>query len=89
MTPEELEEIPGIEPEMVENIQTAVSYYGQFESPAGGAAGEEHSERLREKRLPRKKTSPGRRDEPAAETLPRLRAKRHVESASEDRAGGK
>jgi transcription termination/antitermination protein NusA len=32
MTPEQLEEIPGIEQDMVENIQTAVvSYYGQFE----------------------------------------------------------
>jgi N utilization substance protein A len=33
MTPEQLLEIPGIEPEMVEQIQQAVvSYYGQFES---------------------------------------------------------
>ncbi len=32
MTPEQLEEIPGIGPELVERIQTAVnSYYGQFE----------------------------------------------------------
>jgi N utilization substance protein A len=32
MTPEQLEEIPGIEQDMVENIQTAVvGYYGQFE----------------------------------------------------------
>jgi N utilization substance protein A len=32
MTPEELEEIPGIGPKMVEKIQDAVvSYYGQFE----------------------------------------------------------
>jgi len=38
MTPEELEEIPGIGVEMVEKIQNAVvSYYGQFES--GGDAG--------------------------------------------------
>jgi transcription termination/antitermination protein NusA len=37
MTPEQLEEIPGIEPEMVEKIQEAVmGYYGQFES--GGEA---------------------------------------------------
>ncbi len=35
MTPEELEAIPGIEPEMVEAIQQAVNgYYGQFEEPA-------------------------------------------------------
>jgi N utilization substance protein A len=33
MTPEQLEEIPGIGDEMVEKIQDAVvSYYGQFES---------------------------------------------------------
>jgi N utilization substance protein A len=32
MTPEELEEIPDVDPEMVEKIQMAVnSYYGQFE----------------------------------------------------------
>jgi len=42
MTPEDLEAIPGIEPEMVEAIQTAViGYYGQFEesvdSPAEAA----------------------------------------------------
>jgi N utilization substance protein A len=34
MTPEELEEIPGIGPEMVEKIFASVnSYYGQFEEP--------------------------------------------------------
>jgi N utilization substance protein A len=33
MTPEDLEALPGIDPETVEAIQTAVnSYYGQFES---------------------------------------------------------
>ncbi|MFN7999146.1 MAG: transcription termination factor NusA [Bryobacteraceae bacterium] len=32
MTPEELEEIPGIDPEMVENIRDSVTgYYGQFD----------------------------------------------------------
>jgi N utilization substance protein A len=39
MTPEQLEEIPGIEQEMVENIQSAVvSYYGQFEEQTEPAA---------------------------------------------------
>ena len=39
MTPEELEAIQGIGPEMVEKIQVAVnSYYGQFEEGAGAAA---------------------------------------------------
>ena len=37
MTPEQLEEIPGIGVEMVEKIQEAVvSYYGQFESGSEG-----------------------------------------------------
>jgi len=42
MTPEELEALPGIDPETVESIQTAVnSYYGQFEStPAEAVASE-------------------------------------------------
>jgi len=41
MTPEQLEEIPGIEQEMVENIQTAVvGYYGQFEQQEETAATE-------------------------------------------------
>ena len=39
MTPEQLEEIPGIGDEMVEKIQLAVnSYYGQFETPEAGSA---------------------------------------------------
>src|SRR5689334_13802267 len=42
MTPEQLEEIPGIGDEMVEKIQQAVvSYYGQFESGEAQAAGAE------------------------------------------------
>src|SRR5713101_7832120 len=41
MTPEELEEIPDIDPEMVEKIQMAVnSYYGQFEGSLETSAGE-------------------------------------------------
>ena len=42
MTPEQLEEIPGIEQDMVENIQTAVvGYYGQFEQRQETPAPEE------------------------------------------------
>jgi transcription termination/antitermination protein NusA len=42
MTPEQLEEIPGIGPKMVEKIQVAVnSYYLQFEQPQDAAAAEE------------------------------------------------
>jgi len=38
MTPEQLEEIPGIGPKMVEKIQEAVNgYYAQFEQPSGQA----------------------------------------------------
>jgi hypothetical protein len=53
MTPEQLEEIPGIGDEAVEKIQGAVvSYYGQYESSGEGeavppesvAAGEEAQE---------------------------------------------
>jgi N utilization substance protein A len=43
MTPEQLEEIPGIDPTMVEKIQVAVNnYYSQFESgePAGAPVAE-------------------------------------------------
>jgi N utilization substance protein A len=50
MTPEQLEEIPGIGPEMVERIQIAVNnYYSQFEGAVAeppaeeAAAGEEHA----------------------------------------------
>jgi N utilization substance protein A len=39
MTPEQLEEIPGIEPELVEKIQLAVNnYYSQFEASEAGNA---------------------------------------------------
>jgi N utilization substance protein A len=41
MTPEQLEDIQGIGPAMVEEIQTSVNaYYGQFEDPAEEAASE-------------------------------------------------
>ncbi len=42
MTPEELEAVPGIDPETVQSIQVAVNgYYGQFEtSPVETVAGE-------------------------------------------------
>jgi N utilization substance protein A len=52
MTPEQLEEIPGIEPELVEKIQLAVNaYYGQFETggqPTETAAGAEPAEAVTE-----------------------------------------
>jgi N utilization substance protein A len=42
MTPEQLEEIPGIGPKMVERIQLAVNnYYGQFEEVAPPATGDD------------------------------------------------
>jgi N utilization substance protein A len=40
MTPEQIEEIPGIGPEAIQDIQAAVNgYYGQFEEPAPYDAG--------------------------------------------------
>jgi N utilization substance protein A len=40
MTPEELEEVPGIGPKMVERIQIAVNnYYGQFEQGSDSPEG--------------------------------------------------
>jgi N utilization substance protein A len=42
MTPEQLQEIPGIDPEMVENIRDSVTaYYSQFEEAAPAAAQED------------------------------------------------
>jgi len=42
MTPEQLQEIPGIDPEMVENIRDSVTaYYSQFEEPAPAASPED------------------------------------------------
>jgi hypothetical protein len=41
MTPEQIEEIQGIEPQMVERIQESVNaYYGQFEEGQGGGNAE-------------------------------------------------
>jgi N utilization substance protein A len=45
MTPEQLQELPGIDPEMVESIQQAVvNYYGQFENSLDGAEQESETE---------------------------------------------
>jgi len=44
MTPEQLQEIPGIEPDAVEVLQNAVgSYYGQFETEQPAQALQEQS----------------------------------------------
>lgn len=52
MTPEELEEVPGIGPKMVERIQIAVnSYYGQFESEPALESGPETDELPEEEAL--------------------------------------
>ena len=49
MTPEQLEEIPGIEPELVEKIQLAVNnYYSQFESVEAGVAPAETAPEVQE-----------------------------------------
>jgi N utilization substance protein A len=53
MTPEDLEAIPGIDPGMVERIQTAVNgYYGQFENPAEGVSEEPASQAPADEVLP-------------------------------------
>ncbi len=45
MTPEQLQEIPGIDPEMVESIRDSVTgYYGQFEEAAPAAEDEAAAE---------------------------------------------
>ncbi len=47
MTPEQLQEIPGIEPDMVEGLQSAVgTYYDQFETEQAGQALQEQSVRI-------------------------------------------
>jgi transcription termination/antitermination protein NusA len=47
MTPEQLQEIPGIEPDAVEVLQNAVgSYYGQFETEQPAQALQEQSARM-------------------------------------------
>jgi len=73
MTPEQLEEIPGIEPELVEKIQLAVNaYYGQFETggqPAEAAAGAEPAE-APEAGVTPKRTEPGSEDTGSGEGTP-------------------
>ncbi len=77
MTPEQLEEIPGIEPEVVEKIQLAVNaYYGQFETggqPAEPAASAEPAEAVPEApegRIDPKDAEPGSEDMGSGEGAP-------------------
>src|SRR5688572_4390520 len=61
MTPEEIEQIPGIEPEMIDQIQTSVlAYYGQFETgePAAEAAHDSESAAGSEEPVEETETSP-------------------------------
>ncbi len=47
MTPEQLQEIPGVDPEMVESIRDSVAaYYSQFDEPAAGEAPPAEAETL-------------------------------------------
>ena len=75
MTPEQLEEIQGIGPQMVEKIQRAVvSYYGQFEEAVAAeparqpAAGEPPAEGVVEEQLPEE--PPPQAPAAEAETIP-------------------
>ncbi len=68
MTPEQLEEIPGIGPKMVEKIQTAViSYYDQFEAALAGQGAAEGAVQAPAPDVPF--TAEGQ-PEPAPEELP-------------------
>jgi N utilization substance protein A len=80
MTPEELEVMPGIEPEMVERIQMAVnSYYGQFEGAMETQATEGVGDILAETAAAAGETSAGT-EEIISET-------EEVASTTEDAAG--
>jgi len=70
MTPEQLEEIPGIGPKMVEKIQTAViSYYDQFEAALA-------SQRQRNCRTPERNRPQKPRQRAPRHRSRRLRARR-------------
>ena len=66
MTPEELQEIPGVEDELVEKIQLAVNnYYGQFETAEGGPAEAEASETVPPEELAAESPAPETEGVPA------------------------
>jgi N utilization substance protein A len=70
MTPEELEEIPGIGPKMVEKIQVAVNnYYGQYEEAMAGSPEAVAAVTAAIELMPPGEVSEGPA-EPAAEALP-------------------
>jgi transcription termination/antitermination protein NusA len=66
MTPEQLEEIQGIEPQMVQHIQDAVNaYYGQFEAPEEAAQAAEEAAQAPEE--VEAEAAPVEQNEPPAE----------------------
>ncbi|HXI44422.1 MAG TPA: transcription termination factor NusA [Bryobacteraceae bacterium] len=90
MTPEQLEEIPGIEPELVEKIQLAVNaYYGQFETggqPAEPAVGAEPAQAIAEAPeagIVQKDAEPGLEDTASAEEAPTDQAAHEAARAGE------
>jgi len=79
MTPEQLEEIRDVDPEMVSNIQLAVnSYYGQFEAALGVQTGEP----------PAAQAGPAAAEAEAAGAEPPAAGAGAEEPAPEVRAGG-
>ncbi len=78
MTPEELETIPGIDPEAVQKILVAVnSYYAQFEQPAEPAAEQPVAAESAESQ-PEPVSAPGKR-----ETEPSLASVAQMEASAE------
>ena len=93
MTPEQLEEIPGVGPKTVEAIQLAVnSYYAQYEEPAGSAGESAHPAEAAVGALPATEAGPDRQPEAAAEAVgaaeggPQGSAGRPPEAAGESAA---
>jgi N utilization substance protein A len=86
MTPEQLEEIPGVGPKTVEAIQLAVnSYYAQYEEPAGSAGESAHPAEAAVGALPATDAGPDRQPEAAgaAEGEPQGGAGQPPEAAGE------
>jgi transcription termination/antitermination protein NusA len=79
MTPEQLEEIPGVDLEMVEQIQLAVnSYYGQFEAVTGPVA-----ETLQDQGLLETSAAAGEESEPAPPVAEEITAEPALDSEPE------
>ena len=89
MTPEELQEIPGVEDELVEKIQLAVNnYYGQFETAEGGPAEAEASETVPPEELAAESPAPETEGVPAESGPEAEEQSPETEPALGEAAGG-